>query len=109
MTANQPRSTDASRFSIFGFGTFLVVAALFLFVSAKAGTRAVGVSMILSALIQMREGRIAYGWKGRPPSGYITGLLATILNGVFVAIGFAVAIWPEVAMGVLGWDRLDNS
>jgi hypothetical protein len=108
MTDKQPKTADASKLSVLGHSAFIVVVALFLFVSAKAGTRAVGIFMIISAVLQMRKGRIAYGWEGRPPSGYITGFISTVLNVVFVAIGLAMVVWPELAMGILGWAGGDN-
>jgi hypothetical protein len=84
---------------------FLVVVGLFVFVSTKAGTRALGACMLFGALAEWREGRVAYGWKGQPPSGYVTGWFARLLSLVLGAVGVAVLIWPEVAMGILGWDR----
>lgn len=105
MATDQRHASGSSQFSLVGLGAFLVVVALFLLVSTKAGTRAVGICMIAGALIQQWAGRIAYGWEDRPPSGYITGWLATVLNLFFGTLGLGVVIWPEVAMGILGWDK----
>ena len=85
--------------------TGLVIVALFLFVSVKVGTRGVGLYMVAGALIQQWEGRIAHGWEDQPPSGYITGWVATVFNLILGMLGLAVAIWPEVAMGIIGWNR----
>lgn len=105
MATDSSKSTRDGEFSLWGMVTFLIVVALFVFVSTKAGTRAVGAGMLASAFLQLREGRIGYGWEDQPPSGYITGRLATLLSLLFGALGLVVFIWPEVAMGILGWDR----
>src|SRR3954465_16019232 len=105
MATDSSSSSRGGEFSVLGMIAFLIVVALFMFVSAKAGTRGMGACMIAGAVMQQREGRIGYGWKGQPASGYITGRPATLLNLVFGALGLAVFIWPEVAMGVFGWDR----
>jgi hypothetical protein len=105
MATDRSRSSRNGEFSVVGMLAFLAVVALFILVSAKAGTRAVGACMVAGALIQHREGRIAFGWEGQPPSGYITGWLARLLSLIFGALGLAVSIWPEVAMAILGWDR----
>ena len=81
---------------------FCVTVALFLFVSAKMGTRSLGLFIVLMALVQHRQGRIPYGWEGQPPSGYLTGPLAMLVNVLVAAIGLAVFVWPEVAMGMFG-------
>ena len=60
--------------------------------------------MIAGAVVQQFQGRIAYGWESRPPSGYLTGSLATVLNLIFVLVGLAAVIWPEVAMDIAGWS-----
>lgn len=99
-----PKSADDGGYSIMGMCCFLAVVALFIFVSTKAGTRGVGVYMAVGFLSQLRKGRIAYGWEGRPASGYITGWPATVLILVFAALGMAMLIWPEVAMRAFGWD-----
>jgi hypothetical protein len=104
MATNRAKSARDGEFSLLGLAMFAVVVGLFLFVSTKAGTRGVGVCMLGGALIQLREGRIAYGWEGRPPSGHISGWPAKLVSVVFGALGLAVLIWPDVAMGVLGWD-----
>ena len=95
---------SSEEFSFIGLIAFLAVVSMFLFVSTKAGTRAVGMSLIVWALLQLLRGRIEYGWEGRPPLGYITGWPATVLNVIFGALGFAIVSWPEVAMGIFGWD-----
>ena len=105
MATDKSQPTDSTKFSLLGLGAFLIVVALFVFVNTKVGTRAVGLGMVAGALIQQWQGRISYGWESRPPSGHITGWLATVLNLLFGALGVAVVIWPGVAMGILGWDR----
>lgn len=105
MATDRPQSTSGANASLLGLAAFVVVVGFFLFVSTKAGTRATGALTIVWALVQQLQGRIAYGWEGQPPSGYITGGLATLLNVVFGVLGLGMVIWPEIAMGILGWDR----
>jgi hypothetical protein len=105
MATDSSTSGEDGQFSLLGMAAFLVVVGLFVFVSTKAGTRGFGACTLIGAFLQARDGRIAYGWKGRPPSGYITGWPATLLTLVFGALGLAILIWPEVAMGIFGWDR----
>jgi len=104
MVTDKSRVPTSDEFSFVRVGAFLVVVALFVFVSTKAGTRGVGFSMIMGAIFQQFQGRIEYGWEGRPPSGHITGWLATLLNLIFGVLGLAIMVWPEVAMGIFGWD-----
>jgi hypothetical protein len=106
MATEKSKASDDNGFGLLGLMAFAAVVALFLFVSTTAGTRGMGVLMLLAALLQQVRGRIAYGWEGRPPSGYFTGPLATGLNLLFAAIGVAMLIWPEVVVGIFGWgDR----
>lgn len=84
---------------------FLVVVALFVIVSTKVGTRGMGFLMIAGALKQQFDGRIEYGWEGRPSSGYIIGWPAAVINLIIGLAGLAVVVWPEVAMGVFGWNQ----
>ena len=84
---------------------FVVVVALFQFVSPPAGMRGMGVCMIIAAVRQHQSGRIAYGWEGRPPTGYLTGGLAWFMNGLLVLAGIGMIAWPQVTLGMLGWDR----
>ena len=72
--------TDSSGSSIFKIVVFAAVAALFVFVGNKAGTRAVGGVMVFGAAWQQIEGRIPYGWEAQEPSGFLTGGLASVLN-----------------------------
>jgi hypothetical protein len=105
MNTDKPQANGSGEFSLLGFAAFLVIVSLFMFVSTKAGTRGVGVCVIVGALIQQISGRIEYGWEGRPPSGYITGWAAAVLNLVFGILGLAMVIWPDIAMGILSWDK----
>ena len=105
MATDSSQSNRGDEYSLLGLVAFLVVVGFFAFVSTKAGTRAMGACMFAGSLMQLREGRVGYGWKGQPPSGYITGGPARLLILVFGALGVAVFFWPEVAMGILGWDR----
>ena len=81
---------------------FGAVAVLFIGVSTKAGTRALGVLTIFGALRGYGRGRISFGWEGRSPSGYLTGWCAKRLCLFYTRAGVVAAVWPEVVMGLLG-------
>ena len=104
MATGKSETNDDYEHGLFGLVAFAAVVSLFIFVSTKAGTRGMGVLMLVGSVMQQVRGRISYGWEGRPPSGYITGALATGLNLLFAALGLALAIWPEVAMGIFRWS-----
>jgi hypothetical protein len=106
MATNKPQPPQSAESSVIGWIGFLAVVALFLFVSTKAGTRGLGASLVVGSIFHHLSGRgIEYGWDGRPPSGVITGWPAVLLTTAFGLVGLAMAIWPEVAMGILGWDE----
>ncbi|MBW8846360.1 MAG: hypothetical protein JF607_15455 [Burkholderiales bacterium] len=106
MATKKPQAPQSADASVVGWVSFLAVSALFLFVSTKAGTRGLGISMVVGSILQHFSGRgIEYGWEGRPPSGTITGWPAALFTAALGVAGLAVAIWPEVAMGFFGWDE----
>lgn len=88
-----------------GWASFAVTVALFMFVSSRAGIRWLGVVMLVGAAIQIIQGRIGYGWEGREPSGYITGVPAVLLGLLLGALGLAMLAEPEFMLGLFGWDR----
>jgi hypothetical protein len=104
MPLNKPKTDDGSPFSLVGFAAFFIVVALFSFVSTKAGTRAIGIMLLIGAVQQGLRGRIAYGWRGRPPSGHITGFPAVAINVLLGLFGIAVLLWPGVAASIFGWS-----
>ena len=103
MATQKSQFSDSNNSRLFGWIGFVVVVALFLFVSDKAGMRGIGVSMIAAAWLHRSDGRVPYGWEGRPPSGHITGWPATVLTLVVGLAGLALVIWPEVAIAI--FDR----
>ena len=105
MATDRSETNDEGEHGLFGLVAFVAVVSLFIFVNIKAGTRGMGVFMLVGALIQQVRGRISYGWEGRPASGYITGAFATGINLLFVALGLAIAIWPEVAISIFRWSE----
>jgi hypothetical protein len=105
MATDKSRAAKEGELSLIGLAAFIAIVLLFQFVSTKAGTRAMGVSMLAGAVVQQFRGRIEYGWRGMPAAGYITGALATLLNLLLATVGLAIVVWPEVAMGIFGWDK----
>ena len=103
--ATKTPSARSLNSGLFEIACFAVVAGLFMFVSAVAGTRAAGVAMLAGAVLQQVRGRIPYGWEGREPSGFLTGGTAKVVNLIMAAIGVALAIWPRAAMNIFGWSN----
>jgi hypothetical protein len=67
-------------------------------VSVELALRMLGVLTIAGGVVQMRERKIAYGWEGHEPSGYITGVPAFVLSAVLVAVGVVLLVAPQLAM-----------
>ncbi len=67
--------------------------------------RWMGAVMLYGAVMQIVQRRIAYGWEGREPSGYITGFPAVILGVLLGALGVAMLVQPELMLALFGWDR----
>lgn len=102
-TDNHPHSPV---FGAIGVLSFVAVVAIWLFVSDRAGMRAFGVSILVGAVFSQLSGKgVPYGWEGRAPSGYITGWGALVFNGSMGVVGVAVVAWPDVVLGILGWDK----
>lgn len=90
----------------FGYVSLALTVAASLLVSDRAGVRVFGISLVIGALFHHLSGEgVPYGWEGRPPSGYITGWGAVAFDLVMGAIGLSAAIWPDVVLGILGWDQ----
>ena len=103
MALTPPKELSISR--VVGFGAFAVTAALFLLVSATAGMRSLGLTVLAGAVMQMASGRIAYGWEGQAPSGQITGVPAVVLSLLTGAAGAVMVFQPEFMLQMLGWSE----
>lgn len=87
-----------------GFCGFAAVAALFTLASSKAGMRGLGVLMLVHAGKYLKEGSIPYGWEGREPSGYITGIGAILLGVLIGLLGVAMLVSPDLMLRLFGWS-----
>lgn len=99
-----PPPESSSVWRIAGWVSFAVTAALFMFVSSRAGMRWLGVVMLVGAAVQIIQRRIAYGWEGRAPSGYITGTPAVLLGLLLGALGLAMLAKPDFMLVLFGWE-----
>jgi hypothetical protein len=99
-----PPKERLSPWRVAGFVAFIVVVALFQLVSSRAGMMGVGIMVLAGALPQMVTRRIPYGWEGREPSGYITGIPAVLLSLLICAAGLAMLLQPEFMLALLGWS-----
>jgi hypothetical protein len=84
-----------------GTSSLAVAVALFIFVSSRAGMRWLGIVMLVGGIVQTIQRRIAYGWEGRPPSGYITGVPAVIVGVLWCALGVAMLAQPDFILQML--------
>lgn len=85
--------------------SFAIGVALFLLVGSRAGMRWMGVVTLAGAVVQIVQRRIAYGWEGREPSGYITGIPAVVLGVLLGALGAAMLVRTDFMLAVFGWDK----
>jgi hypothetical protein len=84
-------------FTGLGLVAFVVMASLFLFVSDKAGVRALGIWFFGGAIWGFLTGQpVENGWQGRPASGHLPGWAATLFYLAMSALGLFMLIWPEV-------------
>lgn len=86
-------------------GAFVVVVALFQLVSAKAGMRGLGFMGVAGALLQLKNGSIAYGWEGHEASGQIRGVPAVVLSTILGLVGVAMLVWPSFFLALFGWSE----
>jgi len=77
------------------FLLFVAVVAAFLY-DEPLGIRAIGISAIVCGVHWVREGKVAYGWRGAAPSGYLTGWSALGAAGVVLGLGVWFLIDPKV-------------
>ena len=88
-----------------GMGAFALVVALFEFVGSSLGMRGIGLVMIAVAAMQLKEGRIAYGWENREPSGYIEGAPAMAFSLAMSLAGLGMVFRPMFFVELFGWFR----
>jgi uncharacterized membrane protein YfcA len=100
-----PPPEKSSAWRIAGMASFAIGVALFLLVSSRAGMRWMGVVTLVGAVVQIVQRRIAYGWEGREPSGYITGIPAVVLGVLLGALGVAMLVQTDLMLAVFGWDK----
>jgi hypothetical protein len=105
MPVQSPPPDTQSHWRSAGLVTLVMVVALFSFVSFQAGMRGLGASMIIAAGVQITVRRIPYGWKGKEPSGYITGSSAVLICLLLGAIGMAMIVRPEFMLTLFGWTE----
>lgn len=103
MPVKAPLPDEQSHWRIAGLVVFLVVVALFSLVSLRAGMRGVGVSMMIASGVQITVRRIPYGWEGKRPSGYITGVPAVLICLLMGAIGVMMIVRPDFMLTLFGW------
>ena len=89
---------------IAGIAAFAVTVLLFMFVSSLAGMRWLGIVMLAGAVVQIIQRRIAYGWEGREPSGFITGFPALVLGVLLGLAGAVMVAKPDLMLAIFGWQ-----
>jgi uncharacterized membrane protein YfcA len=99
-----PPPERLSAWRVIGWASFAIGVALFLFIGSRAGMRWFGVVTLAAGAVQVVQRRIAYGWEGREPSGYITGVPAVLLGLLIGALGLAMLAKPDFMLVLLGWN-----
>jgi hypothetical protein len=88
----------------FGIAFFvLAIAADFLF-GINAFVRVAGCAMIVCGFYWIFTQKIPVGWKGRPPSFYITGWFAIVLGIAQIGLGVVLVYFAPVVACALGWS-----
>jgi hypothetical protein len=75
------------------FLIFAAVAAVFLF-DTVLGIRALGLAEVAVGVYWIKAGRVPYGWRGSPPSGYLTGRAALAVSALAISIGILFMLAP---------------
>jgi len=79
----------------------LAVAFVWYRFGGERGAQAGGVALLLQAAIYLRNGRVPYGWRGAPPSGYIEGAPAVVLSLLLGALALWMILRPRVPGAIL--------
>ncbi len=106
MPVQSPLSDGQSHWRIAGLVAFVIVVALFSFVSFQVGMVGLGASMMIAAGVQITVRRIPYGWEEKEPSGYITGFPAVLICLLLGAIGMMMIVRPEFVLTLFGWKQV---
>jgi hypothetical protein len=75
------------------FLIFAAVVAAFVF-DRLVGIRALGLAEAAVGAYWIKVGRVPYGWRGFPPSGYLTGWAAAGIGAFAIAIGILFLLAP---------------
>lgn len=78
------------------------IAAVFFVAGNDAGMRALGVWIVVGAVIQWRHGSVPYGWEDQPPSGYMTGWALAIFSLLLVCVGVGLVLFPGGPAKIFG-------
>lgn len=105
MTMQTPPRRKPPDGRVVGTASLVIGVALFLFVGPRAGMRWLGGVMLVGAVMQIVQRRIGYGWEGREPLGYISGIPAVVLGILLGVFGAAMLAQPDLMLEVLGWDE----
>jgi len=100
-----PPLDRVTRWTVVQFPVFVAIVIVWLNVSAELALRMIGVVAVASGAVQMWHRKIAYGWEGREPSGYITGIPAFVISAVLVAVGVLLVVAPQFAMPLFAGKR----
>ena len=75
------------------FLVFAAVVAAFLF-DTILGIRTLGLAEAAIGAYWIKVGRVPYGWRGLPPSGYLTGWAALAVGALVISIGLLFMLAP---------------
>lgn len=72
---------------------FACIVAVFLY-DRLTGIRVLGFLELAFGLYVIRVGKVPYGWRGFPPSGYLTGWAATACGVFLICLGTFFLVTP---------------
>ena len=60
------------------------------------GIRFIGIAAVIQGGYIIRTGKISYGWRGMPPSGYLSGWIAIGIGVLVILLGMVFVGAPEL-------------
>lgn len=63
---------------------------------AERGTQMAGLALLVQSAVFVKQRSVPYGWRGAPPSGFITGVSAIFWSVVLAVLGVVMLIKPDL-------------
>lgn len=63
---------------------------------AERGAQMAGFALLAQSAVFLKQRSVPYGWRGTPPSGFITGVSAIFWSVVLAVLGVVLITKPEL-------------